>query len=249
VSGLGSFVWLVFAGVVAGAIGSAGGITSLVSYPALLLAGLSPISANIANLVAVVACWPGSALMSRAELTGSAPWLVRMLPAAAAGSLLGAGTLLLTPADAFDRVVPFLVAAGSLALVLQPTLTRRGPARRSSRSKTAVFGVVALSVYSGYFGAGSGVLLLAWLMLVVEPRLPVANALKNMLIGSAAIASAALFVLASPIHWAAVVPLGLGEFGGSLLGPVAARRLPTPLVRWTIAALGLGLAIELWLRP
>jgi uncharacterized protein len=247
-SGVNSFAWLVVAGVVAGAIGSAGGITSLVSYPALLLTGLSPISANIANLVAVIACWPGSALVSRAELTGRAAWLVRALPAAAAGSLLGAAILLLTPADAFARIVPFLVAAGSLVLLLQPSLTDRGPVARSPQSKKALIGIVTLSVYSGYFGAGSGVLLLAWLLLLVEPLLPVANALKNMLIGAAGIASAVLFAVTGPIHWAAVVPLGLGEFGGSLLGPLVARRLPASLLRWAIAALGFGLAIELWLR-
>jgi len=244
-----SFGWLVAAGVLAGAIGSAGGITSLVSYPALLLTGLSPIAANIANLVAVVACWPGSALVSRPELTGSGRWLVRALPAAAVGSLIGATMLLITPAEAFARVVPILVAGGSVALLLQPVLTARGTVRRRPRSTAAFGGIAAVSVYSGYFGAGSGVLLLAWLLLVVEPRLPVANALKNMLIGAAAIASAVLFALAGPVPWAATVALGLGEFGGSLLGPVVARHVPARIVRWAVAALGLGLAIELWVRP
>jgi uncharacterized membrane protein YfcA len=243
-----SFAWLLVAGVVAGGIGSAGGITSLVSYPALLVTGLSPIAANIANLVAVVACWPGSALVSGVELTGSGRWLVRTLPAAAIGALIGAGLLLLTPAASFTHIVPFLVIAGSLAVLLQPVLTNRGAVRHDPRSKTALVGIIALSVYSGYFGAGSGVLLLAWLSLLVEPRLPVANALKNMLIGAAGIASAVLFAVAGPIQWTAVLPLALGEFGGSLLGPLAARHLPPTLVRSAIAALGLGLAIELWLR-
>jgi uncharacterized protein len=61
-------VFLFAAGVLAGLVGKAGGITSLVSYPALLLAGVAPVQANIANLVAVVACWPGSAVASQPEL-------------------------------------------------------------------------------------------------------------------------------------------------------------------------------------
>ena len=157
--------------------------------------------------------------------------------------------LLITPADTFARIVPILVAAGSVALLLQPALTARGTVRRSPGSTAALGGIAAVSVYSGYFGAGSGVLLLAWLLLVVEPRLPVANALKNMLVGAAAIASAVLFAFAGPVPWPATVALGLGEFGGSLLGPLVARHVPARIVRWAVAALGLAPAIELWLRP
>ena len=70
------------AGVVAGVVGTAGGITSLVSYPALLLAGVPPLAANVVNIVALVACWPGSAAASRPELAGRGAWLV---PGATAG--------------------------------------------------------------------------------------------------------------------------------------------------------------------
>jgi len=45
---------LLLAGAAAGLIGSAGGITSLVSYPALLAVGLPALSANGANDVALV---------------------------------------------------------------------------------------------------------------------------------------------------------------------------------------------------
>ena len=58
-SGPGESIVLIAAGVVAGTVGAAGGITSLVSYSALLAVGVPPLSANVANLVAGVACWPG----------------------------------------------------------------------------------------------------------------------------------------------------------------------------------------------
>ncbi|MGH3280228.1 MAG: sulfite exporter TauE/SafE family protein, partial [Trebonia sp.] len=68
-------LFLLGAGAVAGLVGTAGGITSLISYPALLLAGVGPLRATVANLVALVACWPGSAVASRPELRGRGPWL------------------------------------------------------------------------------------------------------------------------------------------------------------------------------
>lgn len=46
-----------------------------------------------------------------------------------------------------------------------------------------------ISVYGGYFGAGSGVLLLAVTLILLDPRLPEANAIKNMLVGASAVAA------------------------------------------------------------
>ena len=50
---------LIAAGVLAGVVGTAGGITSLISYPALLWVGIPALPATVANTVAIVACWPG----------------------------------------------------------------------------------------------------------------------------------------------------------------------------------------------
>src|SRR6201992_3712532 len=116
---------IALAGIVAGVVGTAGGITSLVSYPALLAAGIPALSANVPNIVALVACWPGSALASRPELTGRGSWLRRWAPVAALGGAAGSALLLLTPAGLFGQVVPFLVIIGSLALLAQPWLSTR----------------------------------------------------------------------------------------------------------------------------
>ncbi|HWE15490.1 MAG TPA: sulfite exporter TauE/SafE family protein [Solirubrobacteraceae bacterium] len=240
---------LVAAGVLAGTVGTAGGIASLVSYPALLAVGVPVLPANVANLVAFVACWPGATLASRRELIGVGRSLARGLPVAACGAATGAGLLLSTPTGAFSRVVPLLVATGSLALLAQPWLTTRFQ-RHVHQARAFALPLVGLvSIYTGYFGAGSGVLLLAVLLLLVDDRVPQANAAKNMLVGAGAVAAATIFVLAGPVDWVAVAPLAMGLFAGSTIGPVIARRASPTVVRWIVAALGLALAIELWARP
>jgi hypothetical protein len=244
-------LFLAAAGAVAGLVGTAGGITSLVSYPALLLAGVAPLQANIANLVALVACWPGSAVASQPELRGRGPWLRRWGAVAALGGAAGSVLLLVTSQGVFARVVPFLVAAGSLALLLQPWLAAR-PSWRPDVGWGRLLlpcGLLALSCYNGYFGAGSGVLTLALLLLTTEPLLASANALKNMVVGAATVTSAALFVVLTRVDWGAVAPLALGLFAGSLAGPWVARRLPPALLRWLVALTGLALAVHLWLDP
>jgi uncharacterized membrane protein YfcA len=171
------------------------------------------------------------------------------MPIAAMAAAAGSALLLVTPPDAFARIVPVLVAAGSLTLLAQPALTAvRGRRTRDGRLLLLVT-VAVLSVYSGYFGAGSGIMLLAAAAVLLDPRLPRANAVKNMLVGASAVASAVVFAVAGPIDWHAVAPLALGLFAGSTLGPVVARRVPERLVRRGAAALGLVLAVQLWLHP
>jgi uncharacterized protein len=249
VTGLHPLILLV-AGIVAGLVGTAGGITSLVSYPSLLAVGIPALPATVANSLALVACWPGSALASRPELTGKGPWLSRRVPVAAVGGAAGAALLLSTPAGLFERVVPFLVVSGSAVLLAQPRLSARQASGQKSMPR-CVFPVAlfALSLYNGYFGAGSGVMILALLLFAADPELPRANALKNMFIGAASVVSAIAFASFGPVDWLAVAPLGAGMFAGSTLGPWVTRRLPTGLLRWLVALLGVALAIQLWLSP
>ena len=241
----GAAMLLVAGGIVAGVLGTAGGITSLVSYPVLLVVGVPPFAANVANLVALVACWPASAAVSRRELTGQGRWLLRGLPVAALGGAVGSVLLLTTPAAAFADVVPGLVALGSLALLGQPYLTARVGAGTAKRRTGVLFLVLGLSVYGGYFGAGSGVMLLVTALVLITSNLPVANAVKNMLVGADVLASAVVLVLAGPVQWSAVLFLGCGLFLGSLCGPLLARRLPARVIRWGVGLLGLGLAAKL----
>jgi uncharacterized membrane protein YfcA len=235
---------LVPAGVVAGVVGSAGGITSLVSYPALLAVGVPPLPANVGNIVAAVAIGPGSAVSSRRELSGTRRLLLRLLPVAAVGSMAGALLLLATPAGVFARVVPFLVAAGSLVLLLQPVIGSWRSGGALGVGPLALL-VGLISVYSGYFGAGSGVMVLA-AVLFHESRVPQANAVKNIVVAATCAAAAVVLILTAPVPWASVLPLAAGLLVGSALGPVLVRRIPGRVIRWLAAALGFGLAVYLW---
>jgi uncharacterized membrane protein YfcA len=236
------------AGVLAGIVGTAGGITSLVSYPALLAAGLSPVAASIANNVALVACWPGSALASRPELQGRGQWLRRWAGVAAAGGAAGAVLLLSTPERDFARIVPFLVAAGSLALLAQPWISARRPGLAGGSALALLTGLLAVSAYNGYFGAGAGVLTLGLMLVTADDHMARANALKNMLIGASSLMAALAYTIAGPVDWRAVVPLGIGMLAGSMIGPRLARRLPARVLRWLAALLGLVLAARLWME-
>jgi hypothetical protein len=236
-------VVLAGAGVLAGAAGSAGAIGSLISYPALLAVGIPALPANVTNSVAVVASGMGSTLASRPELQGAGRQLLRWSAVTCTGAVAGAALLLLTPGGLFDWIVPFLVAAGALVLLLQPRISTWRQARPTGNSRSLLpYGLLAVAVYNGYFGAGSGIMTLALLMLTVETRLPRANALKNALLGVADVIVAVAFIMFGPVHWAAAIPLGVGFLAGGAIGPSVTRRVPADTLRVLIAAAGFSLA-------
>ncbi len=234
----------------AGTVGSAGGITSLVSYPALLAVGLPPLVANVTQSVAFVACGPGSVLGWRAELRGQFARLRQLLPIAAVGTLGGAVLLLVLPGADFSRVVPYLLALGALALLAQPRLTRWRARRRRAgvrRSLLLPAGVAVIAFYDGYFGAGAGILLLALLLVADEEAGVLAcNATKNVLLGLTAAVAAVAFAFSGSVRWTLALPLGAGLLLGNTLGPALARRIPAGVLRGAAACAGLGLAAYLW---
>ena len=66
------------------------------------------------NIVALVACWPGSALTSGPELAGRSRWLLGWGLVAGAGGLAGSVLLVSTPPGAFGQIVPYLLAFAAL---------------------------------------------------------------------------------------------------------------------------------------
>lgn len=239
---------LVGAGVLGGLTGSIAGLASVATYPALLVVGLPPVSANVTNTTALVFNALGSIAGSRPELAGQGARLKRLVPAAVAGGAVGAVLLLSTPAEGFERAVPVLLGAASVA-ILVPVRMRSPVAtsRRRQRVTVLVQGAVifAICIYGGYFGAAAGVLLLALLLRTGRERLADANAVKNVVLGVANTVAAAIFVVVAPVRWDAAIVLGLGCLLGSRLGPVVVRHAPSGPLRVVIGLAGLALALQL----
>jgi hypothetical protein len=247
-----SALLLAVAGIASGLSGSIAGLASLFSYPALLAAGLPPVAANVTNTVALFSNTLGTAAGSREELRGQRRRLVRLALLAAAGGSAGAALLLGTPASVFDGVVPWLIALGSVLILVREPLRRLAAARPRSaddgpRAKLPLAcAVLLVGLYGGYFGAAAGVLMLAVLSLPGDEALRVTNAVKNIATGAANVTAAIAYAFLAPVDWRAAAALGLGCLVGSRIGPVVVRRIPERPLRIAIALAGLGLAVSLW---
>ena len=240
-----TFVALVAAGVLGGVVSVLVSLASLVTYPALLAAGLPPLAANVTNTVALTFTSLGATLGGRPELVGQRPTLVRLGAVALLGGATGAVILLVLPARSFELVVPFLVAGAAILILVQPWLQRRERFQPRGITPVTAAAYFATATYIGYFGAAGGVIAIVTLASIIDRPLTHLNAAKAVLSGLANGAAAVGFVLFGPVHWAYVVPLAIGLFAGSYIGPALARRLPTAVFRGLIGVCGLGMAAVL----
>jgi uncharacterized membrane protein YfcA len=242
---------LVAAGIAAGGVNAIAGGGSLITFPTLIGIGLPPVAANVTNSVAVCPGYLSSVFGSRADLAGQWVLLRRIVPTSAVGAGLGCVLLLVTPARAFEVVVPFLVLTAAAALGFQSRLRglvgqpRAMPARR--RAVTVHLMVLIGSVYGGYFGAALGVMLVAALALVLDESLNRINALKNVLSATVGVVTVVVFAAFGPVNWAAALTLAPATIIGGYAGAKLARRLPAALLRALIVGLGtlIGLLL-LW---
>jgi uncharacterized membrane protein YfcA len=236
------------AGLVGGGVNAVAGGGTLVSFPALLAAGLSPVTANITSSVGMLSGYAGGSVAYRRELSEQGGRMRALLPYAVLGGIAGAVLLLVTPDAAFEAVVPYLVLTACALLAVQPRLAvllarqRHGSPELHWGVRLAV-GVGA--VYGSYFGAGLGVLLLAVLGMLVADELQRLNALKGLLSLVVNAVGVGVYLLSGQVSWGYAAILAVTAYLGGTLGVSVARRLPPPVLRAAVIALGTVVGVVL----
>lgn len=239
---------VVLAGFGAGALNAVVGSGSLITFPTLVAVGLPPLTANVSNTVGLVPGAVTTVYGYRRELTGLRVTVRHLLPATVLGAIVGVALLLTLPETVFEAVVPVLVAAAVALVVVQPWVARRAAARQRRPGPAPwLWSAVGLTgVYGAYFGAAQGVVLIAVLGLGTVLGLQQVNAVKNVLAGMANLVAGLFFAVFAPVDWTAALLVAVGASAGGLLGARLARRLPVPVLRGVVVAVGL-LAVVLLL--
>lgn len=238
---------LLLAGVAAGTINTVVGSGSLVTFPILLAFGYAPVTANMTNNLGVL---PGSisgAFAYRRELRDQWPRVLRLGTASLIGGLGGALLLLWLPAAAFKAIVPALILLACVLVLIQPWL-RKHTAKREVQVRmtgTAFLGVLFTGLYGGYFGAAQGVLMMALLGIILGDGLQRLNALKNVLVATANVAAAVVFIVHGGIAWEAAGIIAIGSIIGGQIGARIGRKLPAPVFRAIIVSVGLIAFVKL----
>lgn len=228
---------------------------SFLSFPAILSMGVLPVQANATNTVAI---WPGQVTAIAAyrdDVRRNLREAWSMALAGLIGGTAGAAVLLNTPQQTFMRLVPWLLLGAALIFAASGPVTRwlarlnlsrlekaRAGHAHAARRLPLFFAIVVVSFYVGYFGAGAGFLYMTVLAFFGYQDIHSINALKvvsNTLANGVAFI---IFVADGQVVWryclAAMIAAAIGGYSSASL----ARRVPQPVLRALVVAIGLGMA-------
>lgn len=233
---------LLLAGFLSGIVNSIAAGGALIAFPAMLIAGLSPLSAAITGYLMV---WVGqvSALAASFDDAKAIPvkYLKLLIPCLV-GAVIGISLLSSTSTETFNQIVPWLLFFTVAVFILQPYLQKhihRPTHLRPRISEVAVWlAVLTVSIYGGYFGIGAGLMLLALFGFSKIKSIYQMIALKNMAGFIITLAATVVFALQDKIVWKYGIVLAIGSIAGGYLGAKVARKVSPSTVHWLVSGVG-----------
>lgn len=232
----------------AGGMNAIAGGGTFFSFPAMLAAGVPPVTANASNTVAL---WPASlssAWAYRKEAMRHGRWAILLIAVSVIGGLTGGLLLLSTSNAAFSALIPWLLLVATSLFAFSARVSRLvawGKRRFGAESTGepgggiggALFQLI-VAIYGGFFGAGMGILTLAALSIQGYEDMQELNALKNLTSAVNYSIAAVTFLIAGAISWPhTLVALGTATIGG-MAGAAVAKRMPAIWLRRLVIAVG-----------
>lgn len=243
--GLLEAVLLILAGFLSGVVNAVAGGGTFITFGAMTLAGVPPISANATSSIAQVPGYITSTLAYWSDIKRIWRSALVLAIVSCVGALAGAFILLALDNPSFKLLVPWLLIGATALFAAGPWLKPKPRPDGQKMRGASVAGPLVqgiASIYGGFFGAGMGVMMLATLGLTEPGDYHHLNAIKNLL--SVIIAAVAILVFASGgvISWLYALLLAPGVALGGYAGVWTAKRVPQIAVRVFVIAVGLFLA-------
>ena len=243
-------VLLILAAFLAGLIDAIAGGGGLISVPALLLAGASPLQTLATNKLQGT-FGSGTALLTYASAGQIRPqdhWQMALISAAA-----GAGGALiahLIPAAALRLIMPVVLITVALFFALKPGLTDAARTRRLTPAIFTLTVVPTIAAYDGFFGPGTGSFFMMAFVMLAGFGVLKATAHTKLLNFASNLGSLTVFAFSGQTWWITGLAMGLAQMAGAALGARLAlkigAKLIKPLLVTTSTAMALRLLWQVW---
>ena len=244
-----SYLLLIAAGFIAGAMNSAAGGGSFVTFPALVFTGVPSVPANATSTVAL---FPGAIAGSWAyrkdfhDIEGVS--VKALLPISIIGGFAGAMLLLFTPSRTFDFIVPWLLLTGTIAFAFGPKAATTLKQYIRINPAMLFFAQFVLAIYGGYFGGAVGLMTLAVWSLFGASDIRSMNAAKTFLVGSMNCTAVISFAIAGKVWWADALLMMVAAILGGYLGARIARGIDPKKIRIFINCVNVTMTVLFFVR-
>ncbi|UTW02999.1 sulfite exporter TauE/SafE family protein [Amphritea atlantica] len=241
---------LFIAGLLGGVLNSIAGGGSFITFPALLLAGVPPISANATNTFASCSGYISGTWAFRKELQEIKGQLPRFILISLIGGISGAWLLLQTPESDFETAVPWLLLFATLLFIFGGQLNRslRQLSTKHRHASSAGAGLLTLlllgvCLYGGFFNAGLGIIALSYLALAGFTDINRMNGLKLLISTFVSLIAIAMFIYDDVIAWYEGSMVLAGTVVGGYMAAHLSRSLPQQLIRNFVIVASIGITL------
>lgn len=202
--------------------------------------GVGAVTAQATNTVAL---WPGqltSLVAFRRQLRTYGWSLLPLAAASGLGGWLGGFLLLRTGNQMFRTLLPWLLLFAAVIFVLSFPLGKWLSTLSDGRryNKFLIAGMVLVSIYVGYFGAGGGFLVMALFGICGIHNIHEMNALKVVTAAVSIGIPALTFILAGRVAWQFCLEMGVVAAIGGYLAAHFSPKVNQKVMRWTVATIG-----------
>lgn len=239
---------LFMAAIAAGFVDAIAGGGGLITVPALLATGMSPVAAIATNKV------------QSSFGTASATWsfwragridfrLLRWaIAATAVGATLGAVTVTFVDTRWLMILLPVLLSAIAIYFLVGPKASDEDV---HARLTPLAFGAVAggIGFYDGFFGPGTGSFFALSLVALLGMGLTRATAHTKALNLVSNLVSVVVFAFGGHVLWAIGLMMAAGQIAGGWLGSHAAMRFGPRLIRPLLVVICLAMVAKLLSDP
>lgn len=235
---------LFFVAMVAGFVDAIAGGGGLLTLPALLLTGMSPIHALATNkLQASSGSFSASLTMVKKGLAH--PKLIKTaLIMAFVGSAIGTVLVQVSPPDFLRKTLPFLIALVGLYTLFSPNLGAMvQPPKLTERTWQRCV-VPLVGFYDGYFGPATGTFFALSCVVGRGMALVQATANAKLLNFATNLASLLFFVVGGQVVWAVGAVMMAGQILGAFLGANMVVKGGTRFIRPVIVLMCFAMVVR-----
>lgn len=242
-------LFLALAALLAGFVDAIAGGGGLLALPALLLAGLDPVSALATNKLqgsfgtasATYAYWKKGHLNIRDH------W--RAITTTFIAACLGVATIKYAPVKFLSAALPILLIMIAIYFAVSPKLTNESKPQRLPQV-AFTFGLApAIGFYDGIFGPGTGSFFMLALVTLLGLGIVQATAQTKLLNFTSNVASLLIFAFSGKIIWMVGLTMGVAQVIGAQLGSKLAMKQGAKIIRPLLVIVCCAMAVKLLLDP
>lgn len=236
---------LIVAGFLGGFCNAIAGGGTFFIFPALTHLGVTPLIANSTNSLASFSS-PVTAVISMwGKIKGELKKLIPESIIAIIGGTLGSILLKISGEKVFENLVPWLIGFATILFAISPFIKNLNKHRIDSQTGLAKFlCIFFVTIYSGYFGAGQGIILMAALTILTHDDLQTVNLKKNYLATLANLSALLMFIFSGMIIWKYGIILMIASIFGGYAGGKFSNIVSPKTLRYIIIIIGFTLTVR-----